>query len=377
MFNSNNFIAKLSQLTNINCGTYNPSGVLEVAKTVEKWFIDLGFSVQLISVGDKVGPCLVATNKPNAPSFDALLIGHLDTVYNENIASKYPLRVEGNKVYGLGSIDMKSGLLQGIEAVKQLNKDDLDKLSLCFIYNSDEEISSIYSESLIAEYGKKSKCVLVLEAPEGGTYNIVNKRKGIARYDIEFIGVAAHASMPQDGVNAVNELANFILALKPFESKAKDTTYNVAPILVGGPTNVIAPIAKASFEVRFLSKDDYLLMDGKIKELVSNPLDKKVKIKLTQTAYKPPMNNAVNSTWIEDLVVASGKKLGITLNKITSGGGSDGNFVSSIGIPTIDGLGPYGEFLHNAEFEHLMLDSVEPRINLLKQILLDLLEKKS
>lgn len=377
MFNINNFLQDLAKLTNINCGTYQPAGVMEVAKIMQNFYTQLNFTTKLINVGNQVGPMLFATNKPNATHYDVVLIGHLDTVYNANIVHNHLLTVKNNQAYGLGAIDMKSGLLVGLYALQSLPANVLNSLSIAIINNPDEEISSIYSEEKIVEICKKSKSVLVLEPPEGGLNTLVNKRKGIQRFKVEFSGIAAHASVPTNGASAIMEMAHFLTFMQQFNNASLNTTFNVNPVSGGsvggeGASNVISDTACAYIEIRFLDDNTFKNMQNTIMHRVQNPLDNKVKITFTQVSYKTPLANTTQSLWLEDLVLKSANAVNMPITYTTSAGGSDGNLVSALGIATIDGLGAVGGGMHNANLEFLDITSVEPKVILLQQILTDI-----
>ncbi|MDR0483779.1 MAG: M20 family metallopeptidase [Alphaproteobacteria bacterium] len=371
MFNQDKFLQQLKELISIDCGTYTPSGVTKIANILEGYFKEVGFTTKQIKISDKVGPLLIATNKENATTFDAVIIGHMDTVYAEGLVAKHPMRVEGNNIFGLGSIDMKSGILTALHTIYALDKNVLDNLSLCFICNPDEEISSIYSQDYMSDYIKKARSALIMESA-GNPDSIVTKRKGISRFHVKFKGKPAHASTPNLGLSAVIEMANFILKLEEFNNEKMQTTTNVGIAKGGEAGNVVPDIAELDFEIRYFDMDSQKVMMEKINDFISKPTLKGIEIELEQLSFKPPMNNDESSKWLEDLVLESATKAGNKLNIISSGGGSDGNFTSYLGTPTIDGLGPVGGYWHNAEKEFLDLSSVEPKINTFKNILISL-----
>ncbi|MCL2567110.1 MAG: M20 family metallopeptidase [Alphaproteobacteria bacterium] len=374
MFNKDKFVAQLSELINIDCGTYTASGVNKVANIIEGYFKEIGFFTKQINVGSKVGNLLIATNKENADYYDAVLIGHMDTVYNEGMVAKHPMRIDGNNIYGLGSIDMKSGILTALHTIYTLDKNILDELSLCFICNPDEEISSVYSQDFMGEYIKKARSALILESA-GKADAIVNKRKGISRFHVNFKGKSAHGSTPKEGLSAVIEMANFILKLEEFNNEAAQTTVNVGKASGGIAGNVVPEFAELDFEIRYFDMDSQKTMMGKIENFIKNPSITGIEITIEQLSFKPPMNNGAESQWLEDIVLQAAADAGNKLNVIASGGGSDGNFSSYLGVPTIDGLGPVGGYWHNAEKEVLFLDSVEPKINTLRNVLIKLSNK--
>jgi glutamate carboxypeptidase len=63
--------------------------------------------------------------------------------------------------------------------------------------------------------------------------------------------------------------------------------------------------------------------------------------------------------------------LGIALEGVTTGGGSDGNFTAALGVPTLDGLGADGAGAHTFD-EHILLSSVAPRTALLANLMMSL-----
>ena len=375
MFNKDKFLSQLGELINLDCGTYNVKGVEKVADILETYFKEINFTTKRIAISDKVGPLLIATNKPDANEYDAVLIGHMDTVYEEGMVAKYSMRVEGNNVHGLGSIDMKSGILTALHTIYAMDKSVLDELSLCFICNPDEEISSKYSEEFMKEFILKAKCALVMESA-GQADAIVNKRKGISRFNVTFKGLSAHASTPWEGASAIEEMSHFILKLNEFNNKEKDTTMNVGTVTGGTAGNVVPDIASLEFEIRYFDMDSQKSMMEKINSFVAKPTINGVSIELNQVSFKPPMNNGAESQWLEDLVLAAAHEAKCKLEVISSGGGSDGNFSSYLGVPTIDGLGPVGKGWHNADIEVLYMDSVEGKINTLNNILTKLKDRK-
>ncbi len=99
-----------------------------------------------------------------------------------------------------------------------------------------------------------------------------------------------------------------------------------------------------------------------------------ISISLTRAAHKPAMIPSEGTANLMALVEQSGKELDIEINWKEVGGGSDANLTAAMGIPTLDGLGPAGGRFHSAD-EYLELDSIEPRINLLKSVITKLAEK--
>ena len=98
-----------------------------------------------------------ARNKPEAEHIDLMLVGHLDTVFPEGTVARRPMGCDEAKLYGPGTADMKTGLLSFVYALRGLDSEVLDKLSICVCMNPDEEIVSAYSVDWIKQLAAQSK----------------------------------------------------------------------------------------------------------------------------------------------------------------------------------------------------------------------------
>lgn len=75
------FLKDLEKVVNVDAGTACTEGVKQVAETFKQHYEGIGFTARLVDLGDKVGPALFATNKPEATHYDVMLNAHLDTVF--------------------------------------------------------------------------------------------------------------------------------------------------------------------------------------------------------------------------------------------------------------------------------------------------------
>ena len=373
MFDKNKYLKELEFLVNLNCGTYNKEGVNNIINYLKSRLTSLNFSCKTITVDSKVGDFLYATNTPNRSNYDAVLIAHLDTVYNAVDFHYYPFKLDekNNLAYGLGVSDMKAGVLSIIYSIESLSQEELDKLSICLIFNPDEEISSIYSKSHIKEIAKDARCILVTESSESSN-TLVNQRKGIARYKCIFNGIASHGSTPYKGASSILEASNFILSLERFNKQDSQTTTNTGYIKGDGLINVVPDFTEIGFEIRFNNIDEYNLMHKEIFDLTMTPKNSSIKIKIEQLSFTPPLYNK-DAKWLEDIALLSAKAANLDLHFTSSNGATDGNHLSLLGIPVLDGLGPYGNNFHNKEKEYLDFNTVSPRITLITNILKNLI----
>lgn len=374
-FDLDAYLEELEYLVNFDSGSRIPEGTAKVADYFTRKFTALGWTVKHHHTSDEVGPCIEITNG-SKDAYDVLLLGHMDTVFPRGTAAKRPMRVEGGKVYGPGANDMKASLLSSYYALAALEEaGKLEGASICLLMNSDEEISSIYSRPLIESLAKKSKYAIVMEpARKGG--EMVKQRRGVARYSLRGTGVAAHAGVnPQDGSSAIHELAHWILALHDKNDLARGTSVNVGVISGGTSPNTIAPHASGEVDVRFTDIDHVRAIEAMMREMQARPITPGgAKITVTGGVTRPPMNPTEKSLALCDDVTRIAQELGVSFQWIATGGGSDGSLTAACGVPTLDGFGPVGGDAHT-EGEYLVIDTIEPRLNLLASTLEHILTK--
>ncbi|CNK52534.1 M20 family metallopeptidase [Yersinia frederiksenii] len=366
--NIERYIEELATLVNVDCGTQTLEGVKTVAERMQALWTQEGWNTEQIPLGDKVGPGLLVTNKPQATHFDILLVGHLDTVFPAGTVAERPMSRDTEYLYGPGVADMKSGLLNILWAIRELDAADKSRLSIAIAMNPDEETGSVYSHEWIGELAKRSRVVLVCEAARADG-SLVKARKGMVGYHLTFTGVAAHAGNdPEKGRSAVTALANAIIAINGLTDLSRGTTLNVGVVQGGSAANVVADRAIAELDVRFWENEEYDRINESMNKLCAKGFLDGVTTKLEQVTHKPAMAASDDTSSLMSLVEEAGKAEGIPITWQAVGGGSDANHTAALGIPTLDGLGPIGAGFHSTA-EYLQIDSILPRIRLLRRII--------
>lgn len=371
-FDMSQYVLELEKLVNIDSGTRNVSGVNRIADYFNKKYREIGWNVERHNFDDSVGECLEITNS-NDLTYDVLLLGHMDTVFPEGTAKERPFRIEGNYAYGPGVLDMKSGLLSLYYAVKGL-EEKLRNASICVALNSDEEIGSRYSRAWIESLALKSKCVFVMEAarPNG---ELVLERKGAGSYRIDFKGRAAHAGIePEKGRNAIVELGYWIEQLDSLTDYETGTTINIGVVTGGTATNVVADQAHARVGYRITDLREIEKIEEKIHYLINNPKVEGIQVDVSGGLGRPPMKPSIQTLKLCEVVEKIGKVIGIDIQWTSTGGGSDANLTAALGVPSIDGLGPVGSGGHSIS-EYIDLDSVEPRMRLVRELIIEIIER--
>ncbi len=293
-----------------------------------------------------------------------LILTHIDTVWPVGKIAKMPFYISGNKLFGPGVLDMKAGLVMAIFAFKALNQLSIRTPHRIVLFiNSAEEVGSDAAHAMIAQLAKRSSVVLCLEpALPGGA--LKTQRKGRLAVRLEAKGKAAHAGTPEKGINAIEELSIELRRLKRLA--AGGVTVSINQIGGGEKANVVAESAWAVMDIRFWTTKQKDRIIGALRQLRSPGPGAKFKFSLE--SLTPPMEKTPGSKQLFKQVKAIAAGMEIALAEGKTGGGSDASIASSIGVPTLDGLGADGNGIH-AEHEHLVLPSLIQRTALLTEIL--------
>lgn len=296
-----------------------------------------------------------------------LLLTHADTVWPVGKIQKMPFYKKGNKVFGPGALDMKAGLAMVVFSLRALKQLDIRlKKRIAVFINSAEEVGSEASYRAIKSLAKESACVLCLEpALPGGGLKI--QRKGRLVIRLETKGKAAHAGTPDKGINAIEELMLQLRRIKKLETK--ETTINIGLIGGGEKPNIVADQAWTVLDIRFWRNEQREKVVYFFNQL--NPILKGARIKFFSESLTPPMEKTKANARLLSRAKRIASSLGMELFAGKTGGGSDASIASSLGVPTLDGLGPDGDGIH-AENEHLILPSLIKRTALLTELLIRL-----
>jgi glutamate carboxypeptidase len=296
-----------------------------------------------------------------------LALGHGDTVWPLGTLKSMPFREADGKLWGPGVLDMKSGLVFFVFAMKALRELELPvRHKVLLQVNSDEETGSRLSRALTEQNAKRSQAVLVLEPGTGLTGKLKTARKGIGDYRLTVTGAASHAGVDfEKGASAVVELSRQIVKIAGFTNVSKGITVNPGVVSGGTRSNVIAAEAKAHIDIRVPRLGDFTALDRKFNAL--KPVDRRCKLTISGGLNRPPLERTKGVIALFRLAQKLGKELGVKVEESATGGGSDGNFTGALGIPTLDGVGAVGEGAH-AVHESILVDRIADRIALLAKL---------
>jgi glutamate carboxypeptidase len=298
----------------------------------------------------------------------ALLLCHMDTVWEPGTLAHRPIRIEDGLFYGPGAFDMKGGIVNALWAMRALR--DLDLLPnrrVTLLVTSDEEIGSQSSRSYIESEALSHDVVFVLEPAQPPHASLKTSRKGVGLYVVTVTGRSAHAGADHEkGINAIEEIAHQILKIQQFTEYAAGTTVNVGLVRGGTRSNVVPAQATARVDVRVTNAAEAARLDERMRSLV--PRVTGASVQVSGGLNRPPMVRSAAIARLYAQAEALGRELGLDITEAMGGGGSDGNFTSALGVPTLDGLGVVGDGGH-AEHEHVVLASMPERAALLAALI--------
>jgi len=296
-----------------------------------------------------------------------LVLTHIDTVWPVGKIKEMPFYISGNKVFGPGVLDMKSGLVMAISSLRAIHELNIEpKKKIAVFINSAEEVGSEAAKEMIQKLAKRSSCVLCLEPSlPGGA--LKNQRKGRLVIRLDTKGKSSHAGNPDEGINAVEELmAQLKVALR---LKSKAITVNIGIIEGGERINIVPDSASAHLDIRFWNSTQKTKIINSLKQL--QPTLKGAKVRYSVQSYLPPLEKTKASDKLFAQIADIATSMNIQLEAGKSGGGSDASIAANTGVATLDGLGPDGAGIH-AEDEHLLLSSLIERAALLTELLCQL-----
>ena len=294
-----------------------------------------------------------------------LLLGHLDTVWPLGTLKTMPCRVSDGRLWGPGVLDMKAGVATAFTAIEMLSEADLLNHEIVLLLTGDEEVGSPTSRPITERLAAKCGAVYVLEPAQGLAYKTA--RKGTSNWHIDVTGVAAHAGVDfEKGANAIRELARVIETVSGWTDLKRGLTVSVGVIGGGTKSNVIPAHAWAEVDVRIARKAEGPRIERKFAAL--KPVNKNCTLSVIGGINRPPMERTRSTVRLYRQARELAAELGIKLAEASTGGASDGNFTSALGIPTLDGMGAVGEGAH-ARHESILLEHLAPRTALLAGML--------
>ncbi len=296
-----------------------------------------------------------------------LIVGHVDTVYPRGTLEEFPFRIDGEVVRGPGVSDMKGCVLLACAALQALRATNRwTRRPLKFLITSDEEVGSPTSRQHIEAQTKGCRAALIIEsAGDGGFLKVW--RKSVSMYELVAEGRASHAGVaPELGISAIHELAHHINAIVALARPEIGTTINIGMIEGGTAGNVVAAEARCRIDVRALTVAEAERVDAALREITPHLTG--ARLTLSGGINRPAMEQTPGNMGLYHAAEAIATRLGFAVTPGGTGGGSDGNFTSALGTPTLDGLGGVGSGSHSLD-EWFSIPEFAPRAAMLAHLI--------
>ena len=366
-------LAMMRQLVSIpSVSSVSPDidmGNLKVVQLLAEWLQELNFTVEIIPLKNHPEKAnLVATLGRGQGGL--VLAGHTDTVpFDENLWNYNPLALTeaDNRLYGMGSSDMKGFFALAIAAARIFSIDDL-KEPLVIVATADEESTMHGARELAASGRLQARRVLVGE-PTG--LRPVHMHKGMMMESVHLHGCSGHSSDPALGNNAMEGMHSVIAEILRWRTELQQRfqnpdfkvpfpTLNLGRIAGGDNPNRICGKAELHFDLRTLPG---MVAEDLLEEL-SPRLQSAIRQSGLQLALKPLMESV--PPFASDngsAIVAAAEKL--TGSSAESAAYStEAPFFQNIGLDAVV-LGPGDIAQAHQPDEFLALDRLQPMIDVL------------
>jgi glutamate carboxypeptidase len=321
--------------------------------------------VEMVDPSGKTAPIehgrhLRLTVRPNAP-VQLLFTGHMDTVFGADHEFQQTRWLEDGVLNGPGVADMKGGIAVMLAALKAVEESPLaDRIGYDVVLNSDEEVGSLSSATLLARCAAGKRAALTYEPAALPDGTLAGARPGSGNFAMVVRGRSAHAGRnPEDGRNAL--LAAADLALRLDRLKRDGLTVNPSRIEGGSPSNVVPDLAILRVNLRPRTPEIEAEAGRAIADAVAAvAAERDVAIHTHGGFGRPPKPLTADAEALFNLVKQAGADLGQTIAWQRSGGVCDGNNIAACGVPVVDTMGVRGGKIHSME-EFLIVDSLAER----------------
>jgi succinyl-diaminopimelate desuccinylase len=270
----------------LSFNTINPPGQeRECAQYLGKMLEDGGFKVAYYDF-DESRTSLIARLEGRRDKPPICFSGHLDTVpLGAESWSKDPFsgEVDGNRVYGRGASDMKSGIAAMVGSALRLQKNFQGKAGITLVFTAGEETGSQGASYLAGLNQVLGQCGAIVVGEPTSNFPLVG-HKGSLWLEIETTGITAHGSMPEQGDNAIYKAVETVNKLQEFDFNVRPhpflgrPTLNVGTIAGGLNINSVPDRAVVGVDIRtvpglpndavYEKMKSYLGEDVKIKPIV-------------------------------------------------------------------------------------------------------------
>lgn len=288
------------------------------------------------------------------------LLGHYDTVWPLGTTRAWPFAVDGDRLSGPGTYDMKVGLVQMVWVVAALRHARLEHPAIRLVMNGDEEVGSLVSRSFLEHQSRGAEAALVFEGAIGDA--VKTARKGIGNFVVDVVGIEAHAGVePEKGASAIHELGALIPRVLGIARPEAGTTINIGLIGGGSRVNVTTAKVRLELEARIRNSAEAARVEAEMNALQAS--DERIRIEVRGSWQRPVFERTAAVGALFRRAERLARTMDLPLVETAVGGASDGNLIAALGIPVLDGLGAPGAGAH-ARGESVSIEGILERTTL-------------
>lgn len=204
---------------------------------------------------------VISSIKGTWPGMSLALNGHIDTVPPNDSMKEYEPVIRDGKVFGLGAADMKGSLAAMIYSMIILKRSGIKLNGSAFFTGVIGEETGGTGTRYLLQNGFNADFIIVGEPTD---LKVVNSHKGCYQLDIVIKGKAAHASIPEKGVNAISAMCEFIALINkeylPVLKERKQgsigsPTLSIGMIRGGKKVNIVADKCTVTLDRRWIDSE--------------------------------------------------------------------------------------------------------------------------
>lgn len=351
-------------------------GEAELATYVANWSRERGLKVEWLDQYAPGRPSVVVTAPGSSNGRNVLLYAHLDTVGVKGMENPFEARIEGNRMYGRGTLDMKASLAMCMLLVEEASKRGLAG-NVTLICVSDEEHDSIGTREAVEHVTKNSTfdAAIVTELTH---LELHVAHRGFTLFEVDLQGKQSHTSQPSEGVNALTHLGRLLSAVERKDEELRNRPAH--PLLAHGSMQTVLASggeelfttpsgATATIERRTIPGETAETMLAEMQALLTEltAADPQVKATLRQVLARSPFEIATDSRIVQLLSTAVEAETGS--RPVLNGAPywTDAALIADAGIPTIL-FGPAGGAIHQPG-EWVDLHSVSTVMRVLRRVI--------
>jgi acetylornithine deacetylase len=349
------------------------AGEEEIARFVAAWLENAGLEVAIHELGARRAN-VIAVARGSGGGRSLMLNAHMDVVGAGGMVEPWHARVEGDRLYGRGAWDMKASLAAIMLAGREAQTMDL-RGDVIVTAVADEEYASIGVRDVVRRMSADAAIVT-----EPTALDLCIAHKGFAWLEVETRGVAAHGSLPEEGVDAIAKMGPVLVGLDALDRELRAGPGH--PLV--GPASVHASLIHGGQELSTYPDRCVLAIERRtIPGETIAEVEAQIAAILERTAAADPAFHAAQRTLLvrDPFVVAADEPIVEMAKKhlarvrgdqpalVGWGGWMDSAFLSAAGIPTVI-LGPDGDGAH-ADIEWVELPSATRTADALVGIIRD------